>query len=47
MKYTVVFHRTEEGIGVSVPGLPGCRSEGETEEEALTNIQADQFLKLL
>ncbi len=39
MKYTVVFHPTEEGIGVSVPGLPGCWSEGDTEEEALTNIQ--------
>ena len=39
MKYTVVFHRTEEGISVSVPGLPGCWSEGDTEEEALANIQ--------
>lgn len=39
MKYTVVFHRTEEGISVSVPGLPGCWSEGDTEEEALENIQ--------
>lgn len=39
MKYTVVFHRTEEGISVSVPELPGCGSEGETEEEVLTNIQ--------
>ena len=39
MKYTVVFHRTEEGITVSVPGLPGCWSEGDTEEEALENIQ--------
>lgn len=39
MKYTVVFHRTEEGISVSVPGLPGCWSEGETEEEALENIR--------
>lgn len=38
MKYTVVFHRTEEGISVSVPGLPGCWSAGETEEDALTNI---------
>jgi len=26
MKYTVIFHRTEEGISVSVPGLPGCWS---------------------
>jgi predicted RNase H-like HicB family nuclease len=39
MRYTVVFHRTEEGISVSVPGLPGCWSEGDTEKEALENIQ--------
>jgi predicted RNase H-like HicB family nuclease len=39
MKYTVVFHRTEEGISVSVPGLPGCWSEGNTEAEALENIR--------
>ena len=39
MKYTVIFLRTEEGISVSVPGLPGCWSEGDTEEEALENIQ--------
>ena len=39
MKYTVVFHRSEDGISVSVPGLPGCWSEGDTEEEALRNIQ--------
>ena len=39
MKYKVVLHRTEEGISVSVPGLPGCWSEGDTEEEALENIR--------
>jgi len=39
VKYTVVFHRTEEGISVSVPGLPGCWSEGDSEQEALENIQ--------
>jgi predicted RNase H-like HicB family nuclease len=39
MKYTVVLHRTDEGISVSVPGLPGCWSEGDSEEEALENIR--------
>ena len=30
---------------VSVPGLPGCWSQGATEEEALQNIQAaDELL---
>jgi predicted RNase H-like HicB family nuclease len=38
-RYKVVLHRTDEGISVSVPGLPGCWSEGDTEEEALANIQ--------
>ncbi len=39
MKYRVVLHRTDEGVSVSVPGLPGCWSEGDTEEEALENIR--------
>jgi predicted RNase H-like HicB family nuclease len=39
MNYKIVFHRTEEGISVSVPALPGCWSEGDTEEEALENIR--------
>jgi predicted RNase H-like HicB family nuclease len=38
MKYQVVLYRTDEGISVSVPSLPSCWSEGDTEEEALTNI---------
>jgi predicted RNase H-like HicB family nuclease len=39
MKYKVAIYRTDEGITVSVPALPGCWSEGDTEEEALTNIR--------
>ena len=39
MKYKIALHRTEEGISVSVPALPGCWSEGNNEEEAVANIQ--------
>jgi predicted RNase H-like HicB family nuclease len=39
MRYKVILHHTDEGISVSVPGLPGCWSEGDTEEEALDNIR--------
>ena len=38
MKYKVALHRSEEGYSVSCPGLPGCWSQGQTEEEALGNI---------
>ncbi len=38
MKYKVVLHPSAEGFAVSVPGLPGCWSQGSTEQEALANI---------
>ena len=40
MKYKVVLHPSEEGYAVSVPGLPGCWSQGDTEAEALENVEA-------
>jgi len=39
MKYKVNIRKTEEGYAVWVPGLPGCWSQGKTEEEALENIK--------
>jgi predicted RNase H-like HicB family nuclease len=39
MKYKVVIQHSEEGVSVSVPGLPGCCSQGATEEEAIENIR--------
>jgi predicted RNase H-like HicB family nuclease len=39
MKYKIALLKTDEGFSVSVPGLPGCWSQGTTEEEALQNIQ--------
>ena len=39
MKYKVVLKLTDEGVSASVPGLPGCWSQGATEDEALENIQ--------
>jgi predicted RNase H-like HicB family nuclease len=38
MTYKVALRRTEEGYSVSCPGLPGCWSQGASEEEALDNV---------
>ena len=40
MKYTVVLQQSEEGFSVSCPGLPGCWSQGEFEQDALENIKS-------
>jgi predicted RNase H-like HicB family nuclease len=39
MKYRASLKKTEEGYAVWHPGLPGCWSQGKTEEEALENIK--------
>jgi predicted RNase H-like HicB family nuclease len=38
MKYKIALRHDEEGYSVSVPGLPGCWSQGATEAEAVENI---------
>lgn len=39
MRYEVKLLKSEEGYAVWCPSLPGCASQGETEEEALENIK--------
>lgn len=39
MKYRIALHKSDEGYSVSVPGLPGCWSQGTTEQEAMENIR--------
>jgi len=38
-RYFVSLQKTDEGYSVWVPGLPGCASQGMTEQEALDNIR--------
>jgi predicted RNase H-like HicB family nuclease len=38
MQYKVILEESEEGFAVAVPGLPGCHSQGATEQEALENV---------
>jgi predicted RNase H-like HicB family nuclease len=47
MKYRVSLRKTDEGYSVSCPGLPGCWSQGATEEEALESIRSaiEEYLK--
>ncbi|HWH75939.1 MAG TPA: type II toxin-antitoxin system HicB family antitoxin, partial [Candidatus Binatus sp.] len=39
MQYKIALQQSEEGFSVSVPGLPGCWSQGATEQEAIENIK--------
>jgi predicted RNase H-like HicB family nuclease len=40
MKYRVELIESDEGFAVGCPDLPGCWSQGKTEEEALENIKS-------
>ena len=46
MKYSVILEQSNEGFAASVPGLPGCHSQGNTEAEALENV-ADAIAEYL
>ncbi|MFM8634842.1 MAG: type II toxin-antitoxin system HicB family antitoxin [Planctomycetia bacterium] len=37
--YPVILKRSDEGFAVGCPALPGCWSQGATEQEALANIR--------
>ena len=39
LRYSIVLHKSKEGYAVSCPALPGCWSQGATEEEAVENIR--------
>jgi predicted RNase H-like HicB family nuclease len=39
VKYKIALHRSDEGVSVSVPGLPGCWSQGRDESDAIDNIR--------
>ena len=39
MKYKIALQNSDEGYSVSVPGLPGCWSQGKTEAEAIASVR--------
>jgi predicted RNase H-like HicB family nuclease len=39
MKYRVVLIKNDEGYAVGCPALDGCWTQGDTREEALSNIK--------
>jgi predicted RNase H-like HicB family nuclease len=40
MRYKVELIQSEEGFAAGCPDLPGCWSQGNSEEEALENIKS-------
>ena len=49
MRYRVILEQNEEGFCVTVPGLPGCVSQGTTREAAVANIREaiDGYIEVL
>jgi predicted RNase H-like HicB family nuclease len=49
MRYKVELIKSDEGYAVGCPELPGCWSQGETEEEALDNIKSaiSEYLEVI
>jgi predicted RNase H-like HicB family nuclease len=49
LDYPVVLKKSEEGYAAGCPALPGCWSQGATEEEALDNIRIaiQEYLEVL
>jgi predicted RNase H-like HicB family nuclease len=39
MKYEIKLLKSDEGYAVWCPALPGCWSQGATEQEAMENIK--------
>jgi len=39
VKYPIILKKSEEGFAVGCPALPGCWSQGASEEEAIGNIK--------
>jgi predicted RNase H-like HicB family nuclease len=48
-KASIVVEKDDHGFYVYCPDLPGCQSQGETYEEAMTNIREaiDLYLETL
>ena len=39
MKYKIILNKSEEGYSVFCLNLPGCWSQGDTEQDAIENIK--------
>jgi len=39
MQYKIIMRQTQEGYAVWCDELPGCASQGDSEEEAIANIR--------